>query len=65
MPPAARLAQHARVAQWLLANQNDARFRACFPVDGMIARHLAASGEATLAFAWRQRAGQPPAAAGQ
>ena len=65
VPVAARQAQHARVAQWLLANQNDARFRAWFPVDGMIAHHLAASGETTLAFAWQQRAGQPPAAAGQ
>ncbi len=59
LSPAARLAQHARVAQWLLANQNDAHFRAWFPVDGMIAYHLAAGGEATRAFAWRQRAGQP------
>ena len=58
LPPAARLAQHARVAQWLLANQTDARFRAWFPVDGMIAYHLAAGGEATRAFNWRQRAGQ-------
>jgi len=59
LSPAARLAQHARVAQWLLANQNDAHFRAWFPVDGMIAYHLAAGGEATRAFAWRQRTGQP------
>ena len=43
LPPAARMAQHRRVAQWLLANQNDGRFQAWFPVEQMIARHLAAA----------------------
>ncbi len=40
---AARAAQHRRVAQWLLANQTDGRFQAWFPVEQMIARHLAAA----------------------
>ena len=43
LPPAARAGQHRRVAQWLLANQNDGRFQAWFPVEQMIARHLAAA----------------------
>ncbi len=43
LAPAARAAQHRRVAQWLLANQNDGRFQAWFPVEQMIARHLAAA----------------------
>ena len=43
LAPAARAAQHRRVAQWLLANQNDGRFQAWFPVEQMIVRHLAAA----------------------
>ena len=61
LPPAARAAQHAHVAQWLLANQTDARFRAWFPVDGLIAHHLAAA--AAAAPAGPPRPAQPAAPA--
>ena len=50
-------AQHLHMAHWLIANRNDARFRAWFPVDVMIARHFAAAGETTQAAIWQRRGG--------
>ena len=56
IPPAERRARHMEVAHWLIANQNEGRFSAWFPVDVMIADHLAAAGDPGRADAWRQRA---------
>lgn len=54
--PAERRARHMEVALWLIANQNEGRFSAWFPVDVMIADHLVAAGDPGRADAWRQRA---------
>jgi hypothetical protein len=62
--PAARAAQHRRVAQWLIAQQSDDRFRAWFPTEGLIARHFAAAEEPAQAAIWQRRAGETLAAAG-
>jgi len=56
IPPAERRARHMEVALWLIANQNEGRFSAWFPVDVMIADHLVAAGDPGRADAWRQRA---------
>ena len=56
IPPAERRARHMEVAHWLIANQNEERFSAWFPVDVMIADHLAAAGDPGRANAWRLRA---------
>lgn len=56
IPPAERRARHMEVAHWLIANQNEGRFSAWFPVDVMIADHLAAAGDPVRADAWRLRA---------
>jgi hypothetical protein len=65
LSPEQRRFQHVRVAQWLIANQADPRFRAWFAVEGLIAHHLATGGEATQAAAWQVRAEQPPLAAAE
>ena len=62
--PAVRRALHRRVAQWLIAQQSDDRFRAWFPAEGLIARHFAAAEEPAQAAVWQRRAGQMLAAAG-
>jgi len=59
LPADERQAQHRRVAHWLIANQDDARFRARLPVDAMIARHFAAAGEVNPAAVWQRRAAPP------
>jgi class 3 adenylate cyclase len=64
LPPAARRTEHRRVAQWLIAQQSDDRFRAWFPAEGLIARHFAAAEEPAQAAVWQRRAGQLLAAAG-
>jgi len=64
LPPAARRAQHRLVAQWLIAQQSDDRFRAWFPTEGLIARHFAAAEEPAQAAVWQRRAGQLFASAG-
>ena len=64
LPPAARRAQHRLVAQWLIAQQSDDRFRAWFPTEGLIARHFAAAEEPAQAAVWQRRAGQLLASAG-
>ena len=64
LPPAARRTQHHRVAQWLIAQQSDDRFRAWFPTEGMIARHFATADEPGQAAVWQRRAGQILAVAG-
>ena len=64
LPPAARRAQHRRVAQWLIAQQSDDRFRAWFPTEGLIARHFVAAEEPAQAAVWQRRAGQLLASAG-
>lgn len=56
IPPAERRARHMEVAHWLIANQNEGRFTVWFPVDVMIADHLAAAGDPARANAWRLRA---------
>jgi len=61
---AARRAQHRRVAQWLIAQQSDDRFRAWFPTEGLIARHFTVADEPGQAAVWQRRAGQMLAAAG-
>lgn len=62
LPPDMQTDLHLRAAQWLIAHQSDGRFRAWFPVDGMIAAHFAAAGDPTQAAVWRQRVGPAPAA---
>ena len=62
--PAVQRALHRRVAQWLIAQQSDDRFRAWFPAEGLIARHFAAAEEPAQAAVWQRRAGQMLAAAG-
>jgi hypothetical protein len=52
------------VAQWLIAQQSDDRFRAWFPTEGLIARHFAAAEEPAQAAVWQRRAGQLFASAG-
>ena len=64
LPPAARRAQHRLVAQWLIAQQSDDRFRAWFPTEGLIARHFVAAEEPAQAAVWQRRAGQLLASAG-
>ncbi len=54
--PAERRGRHLEVAHWLIANQNEERLSAWFPVDVMIADHLTAAGDPGRAEAWRQRA---------
>ena len=62
VPPEERRALHLNAANWLIANQSDARLGAWYSIDAMIAGHLAAAGESGLAESWRQRAGMPAGA---
>ncbi len=57
VPEDQRRALHLEAAHWLVANENDARFSAWFPIDAMIARHFAAAGDVEWANVWRRRAG--------
>lgn len=55
-PADVRRALHRAAAQWLIANQDSARFGAWFPIDFLIAQHFVAAGDIAEANAWRQRA---------
>jgi predicted ATPase len=55
IPAAERNRLHNEAAHWLIANQDQGRFSAWFPVDAMIADHLEAAGDATRARGWRLR----------
>jgi hypothetical protein len=55
IPAAERQRLHGEAAHWLIANQNQGRFSAWFPIDTMIADHLEAAGDAKGARAWRLR----------
>jgi len=59
LSPEERRAQHRRVARWLIAHRQDTPFGAWFPVDAMIARHLAGAGDEAEAEAWERRASRP------
>jgi class 3 adenylate cyclase len=56
IPTVERRRLHGEAAHWLIANQNQGRFSAWFPVDTMIADHLEAAGDVTRAGGWRARA---------
>ncbi len=58
-PPAERRRLHQQVANWLIANQDNARLSRWFSIDAIIARHLDAAGDAAQAATWRQHAGMP------
>lgn len=58
-PPAERRRLHQQVANWLIANQDNARLSRWFSIDAIIARHLAEAGDAAQAETWRQHAGMP------
>jgi predicted ATPase len=48
-----RRSRHLEAAHWLLANREAPRFNDWFPIDTMVAHHLALSGNDTQADAWR------------
>lgn len=58
-PPAERRRLHQQVANWLIANQDNARLSRWFSIDAIIARHLAEAGDTAQAETWRQHAGMP------